>query len=359
MSFEMSGRSSEGRPLDQLDSDAAGPASAAAILVVDDVDANAQLLERLLVRDGHRVRFASDGEEALAAVRQEQPDLILMDVVMPKLDGFDTCRELKSDPKTRLIPVVLITALQDSRDRIRGLEVGADDFISKPLNPAELTARVRSLLRLKRYTDELDTAESVILSLALTIEARDATTEGHCQRLARYAVMLGSELKLADSELAALERGGFLHDIGKVGIPDAVLMKPSRLTPDEFAIMQQHTVIGDRLCGELRSLKRVRPIVRHHHERLDGSGYPDRLRGDQISLVAQIMSVVDVFDALTTLRPYKRSLSAERAYEELFAEAARGWRNPDLVDVFVRLGRSQGFPVFGETALLSGGTGVR
>src|SRR3954470_10321849 len=326
----------------------ASSVSPATILVVEDTPANAHLLERLLVADGHRVRFARDGQEALASIDGDAPDLVLMDVLMPNLDGFDTCRHLKTNPNTRLIPVVLITALQDSRDRIRGLEVGADDFVSKPVNGAELTARVRSLLRIKRFTDELDSAESVILSLALTIEARDATTDGHCQRLARYAVMLGSELGLANHELAALGRGGFLHDIGKVGIPDAVLLKPGRLTVDEFAIMQQHTLIGDRLCGELRSLRNVRPIVRHHHERLDGSGYPDGLRGSGIPLLAQIMSVVDVFDALTTPRPYKPALPAERAYAELVEEVRRGWRNPELVDVFVRLGRAANFPVSGD-----------
>jgi putative two-component system response regulator len=312
-------------------------ASVSTVLVVDDIESNARLFSRLLSRDGHRVLLARDGAEALAIVAREQPDLVLMDVMMPTLDGFETCRQLKQDPLTRLVPVVLVTALQDSRDRIRGLEVGADDFVCKPVNAAELTARVRSLLRIKRYTDELDSAESVILSLALTIEARDATTDGHCQRLARYAVCLGQEIGLPGEQIRALTKGGFLHDIGKVGIPDAVLLKPSALTPEEFSLMKQHTIIGDRLCGELRSLRQVRPIVRHHHERLDGSGYPDGLGGDAIPLLAQIMAVVDVFDALTTARPYKAALSADRAYEELTAEVRRGWRDRELVEALVRV----------------------
>jgi putative two-component system response regulator len=314
-------------------------ATPATVLVVDDIDANARLLERLLAREGHRVLFARDGGEALDRVRRDQPDLVLMDVIMPTLDGFETCRRLKSDPATRLVPVVLITALQSSRDRVKGLEVGADDFLTRPVNTAELTARVRSLLRIKRFTDELDSAESVILSLALTIEARDVSTEGHCQRLARYSVTVGRELGLAEEDLIALAKGGYLHDVGKVGIPDSILLKNSRLTPDEIAIMQQHTVIGDRLCGELRSLKRVRPIVRYHHERLDGSGYPEGLRGDAIPFLAQIMSVVDVFDALTTVRPYKAALSLEHAFEELEGEAARGWRNPAIVKAVLGLAR--------------------
>jgi putative two-component system response regulator len=307
------------------------------VLVVDDLESNARLLERLLVREGHRVTLARGGLEALEIASREHHDLILLDVMMPTLDGFETCRRLKADSGTRLIPVVLITALQDADDRLRGLEVGADDFLRRPVQAAELVARARSLIRIKRYTDELDTAESVIVSLALTIEARDATTDGHCQRLARYAVAVGQELGLADEDIAALARGGYLHDIGKIGIPDAILLKPAKLTPSELAVMRQHPVIGDRLCGELRSLRTVRPIVRHHHERLDGSGYPDGLRGDQIPLLARIMSVVDVFDALTTERPYKPALSIDRACDELAAEVRRGWRDPVLVAALLRV----------------------
>lgn len=313
--------------------------SPATVLVVDDIEANARLLERLLAREGHRVLFARDGGEALDRVRRDQPDLVLMDVIMPTLDGFETCRRLKSDPATRLVPVVLITALQSSRDRVKGLEVGADDFLSRPVNTAELTARVRSLLRIKRFTDELDSAESVILSLALTIEARDASTEGHCHRLASYGTIVGRELGLSEEDLLALEKGGYLHDVGKVGIPDSILLKKGPLTPEEFAIMQTHTVIGDRLCGELRSLRRVRPIVRYHHERLDGTGYPEGLRGNAIPFLAQVLSVVDIFDALTTVRPYKPALPLEQVCQELEAEAARGWRDPVIVRTVLGLAR--------------------
>jgi putative two-component system response regulator len=307
------------------------------VLVVDDIAGNVSLARKVLERDGYLVTTASTGEEALEAVARDHPDVILMDVMMPGLDGFEACRQLKSAAATRLLPVVLVTALRNTQDRIRGIEAGADDFLSKPFNAPELRARVRSLLRIKRYTDDLDTAESVILSLALTIEARDPSTDGHCQRLAAYASALGTELGLGDDDLAALERGGFLHDIGKVGIPDSVLLKPGALTSDEYEQMKQHTVIGDRLCGELRSLRRVRPIVRGHHERLDGSGYPDRLRGDGVPLLAQLMGIVDVFDALTTSRPYKQALPFESACEELAREADRGWRRRDLVEVFIRL----------------------
>jgi putative two-component system response regulator len=319
-----------------LNSQAPGYA-AARILVVDDLDANRALVARLLAPEGYLVSGAVDGAQALKMVAEQQPDLVLLDVMMPGADGFAVCRALKQDPATRLIPVVLITSLSETRSRIEGLEAGADEYVSKPVDAQELRARVRSLLRIKRYTDDLDSAESVIVSLALTIEARDAYTDGHCQRLARYGVALGRAIGCQQEDLDALQRGGFLHDIGKVGIPDAVLLKSGRLTAGEYEVIKQHTVIGDRLCGSLRSLKRVRPIIRYHHERLDGTGYPDGLRGSEIPLLPQIIGIVDVFDALTTERPYKRALSLEDAARELAEEAARGWRNRELVDVFVGL----------------------
>lgn len=305
------------------------------VLIVDDIAGTARLIASLLAPDGHAVRVASDGAEAVRLVRVDPPDLVLMDVMMPLMDGFEACRAIKQDRGTRLIPVVLVTSLDDTASRIRGLEAGADDFVSKPINAPELRARVRSLLRIKGYTDELDSAESVIVSLALTIEARDTTTEGHCQRLAQYAFELGRTLGLNEDDLSALARGGYLHDVGKIGVPDAVLLKRGPLTPEEYEQIKQHAVVGERLCGELRSLRTVRPIVRHHHERLDGSGYPDGLRGDGIPLLAQIMGIVDVFDALTTDRPYRAALPIASAAEELRSEVARGWRRAGLVATFI------------------------
>jgi putative two-component system response regulator len=307
----------------------------ARVLVADDVPANVEAIARILSRDGHRVFRASSGNETLTLVEQARPDLVLLDVMMPERDGFELCALLKGDPATRLIPVVLVTALQDTNAKIRGLNAGADDFVTKPVNPAELQARVRSLLRLKRYTDELDSAVATFLTLAMTIEARDPGTEGHCQRLSRYAVDLGRALGLADDDLETLRRGGVLHDIGKVAVPDTILLKPGPLSHDEVLVMQQHTIVGERLCSELRSLRHVRPIVRHHHERLDGSGYPDGLQGDAIPLLAQVMAIVDVYDALTSDRPYRAAVSPERAFAELQQEADRGWKRRDLVGVFI------------------------
>ena len=319
------------------------------VLVVDDVEGNARLAASVLEPEGYVVSWISSGQAALAHIDRDEPDLILLDVMMPGLDGFETCRQLKSRAATRLIPVVLITALRQSQDRIRGIEAGADDFISKPFNPHELRARVRSLVRIKHYTDDLESADAMIFSLAMTIEARDLMTDGHCQRLAGYAAALGERIGLGDAELAALRRGGFLHDIGKIGIPDAVLLKCGPLSADEYSLMQTHAVIGDRLCGELRSLRGVRPIIRSHHERLDGSGYPDGLRGEAIPLLAQIMGIVDVYDAMTTTRPYRQPTTPAAACDELLREAERGRHRPDLVDAFVSLVRGDDLPVMGGT----------
>jgi putative two-component system response regulator len=314
--------------------------SAGRILVVDDEAPNVQVFSRLMSRLGYDVLTAASGELALESVARDRPDLVLLDVNMPGIDGFEVCRRLKSDTRTRLIPIVLITGLNATEDRVRGIEAGADDFLAKPPVIAELEARVRSLTRMKRYTDELDCAESVILTLGLTIESRDPSTQGHCERLARYAAALGTRLGLDAEQLVALHRGAFLHDVGKVGIPDVILLKPGRLTPTERAVMQQHAVIGHRLCGDLRALDDVRPIVRHHHERPDGTGYPDRLKGEGIPLLARILNVVDCYDALTTERPYKVAFSREQAFRELREEAARGWKFPALVEEFIAIADS-------------------
>ena len=313
------------------------------IVLADDVQANLDLLAGFLRRDGFSVHTATDGATALDLVHERQPDLVLSDVMMPKMNGFELCRRIKQDRATRLIPVVLVTSLAESEDRIEGINAGADDFLTKPVNPHELRARARSLVRLKRFTDDLDSADSVIMSLARTVEARDAYTAGHCERMAAYAATLGRRLRLGDDDVAALHRGGFLHDVGKVAVPDSILLKPGTLTPDEFAIMKRHTIAGETVCGDLRLLRRVRPIVRWHHERIDGSGYPDGLCGDAIPLLAQITGIVDVFDALTTKRPYRDPLSIADACDELRREAGRGWHRFELVDALIELAFSGTF----------------
>jgi putative two-component system response regulator len=317
--------------------------SAARIVVADDVAANVDLLARLLEREGHTVLAAVDGAAAFDLVTRERPDLVISDVMMPAMNGYDLCRRIKQDPATRLTPVVLVTSLSEREDRLAGIEAGADDFLTKPVDALELRARVRSLLKLKAFTDDLDCADSVILSLGLTVEARDAYTVGHCERMATSASALGTHLGLPDEDIAALHRGGYLHDVGKIGIPDAILSKTGPLTPEEYAIMKRHTTIGDSLCGSLRLLRLVRPIIRNHHERGDGSGYPDGLRGDAIPLLAQITAIVDVYDALTTDRVYRKPISDAEAFVELRREAARGWHRPDLVKAFIACAGTEGW----------------
>jgi putative two-component system response regulator len=309
------------------------------IVIADDLASTRSLLQQILAIDGYDVRAVPDGAAALELVEQDIPDLILTDVMMPRLNGIELCRRVKGNPATRLIPVVIITSLTAPEERIAGIEAGADDFLTKPFNQPELRARVRSLMRLRRYTNDLDSAEATIMNMALTIEARDANTGGHCQRMARYATALGLHLGLPDDDCAALRRGGYLHDVGKVSVPDAILLKPGALSAAEFDVMKQHTTVGDRLCGNLNVLRTVRPIVRHHHERLDGSGYPDGLSGSAIPMLAQITGIVDVFDAVTTVRPYHKPKSDDQAYEQLRSEADRGWKSAELVEEFVDMHR--------------------
>ena len=304
------------------------------ILIVDDETAARAALEMLLRREGFDVRDARNGPEAVETCASFRPDLILLDIVMPGMNGFEVCRQIKATPETRLTPVVLITGLYETEDRIMGINAGADDFLSKPIDFNELLARTRSLLRLKQYTDELENAEAVLFSLAQSIEARDPYTRGHCERLAELSARLGEKLGLSDEYITALRRAGIVHDIGKVVVPDAVLLKPDPLSPEDMKVMKKHPIMGEQICAPMRTFRLVLPIIRHHHERHDGSGYPDGLRGDQIPLTAQILQLADVFDALTTDRPYRAASTAAGALEIMEAEAARGWWNRELLATF-------------------------
>jgi putative two-component system response regulator len=303
------------------------------VVVVDDTDVTAEVLRRHLVADGYTVEVACDGPSGLEAVRRTCPDLVLLDVMMPGMSGFELCRRLKADPVTRLTPVVLVTSLDGRDDRLEGVEAGADDFLTKPVDVRQLKARVRALLRVKHCTDDLDSAEEVLLNLGRTVETRDPSTEGHCERLAAYALAMGAELSLGPEDLQALYRGALIHDVGKIAVPDAVLLKPGPLTSAEYEVMKRHTIVGEMLCADFRAFRSVRPIVRHHHERIDGSGYPDRLVGAAVPLLAQMVGILDVFDALTTARPYRPALSFAAAMECLRDEVARGLHDRALVDI--------------------------
>src|ERR1700681_3387950 len=304
------------------------------ILVADDNEANRELLSALLSAEGYQVVCAADGQQALARVNSDSIDLALLDVVMPRPTGFEVCQAMKAKPETRLIPVILLTSLNSDSDRIHGIMCGADDFLSRPVNKHELLARVHSLLRLKQFTDELDNAETVLFSLALSIEAKDPYTEGHCDRLSKYSVALGEKLRLPEDLRVALRRGALIHDIGKLAVPEHILLKPGPLTAEERIIMQQHSITGDRICSPLRSFRQVLPIIRHHHEKWDGSGYPDGLKGEQIPLTARILQVTDVYDALTTDRPYRKALPKEEALTIMREEMKRGWWDRSILHEF-------------------------
>ena len=254
--------------------------------------------------------------------------------MMPGMSGFEVCRHIKARPEMRLTPVVLITGLSATDDRIQGINAGADDFLSKPIDFSELLARARSLVRLKQFTDELEHAESVLFSLARSIEARDPYTRGHCERLAEMSAGLAERLELPEEQIRALRRAGVVHDIGKVAVPDAILLKPGPLSPEETATMRLHPVVGERICAPLRTFRLVLPVIRHHHERHDGSGYPDGLRGAEIPLTAAILQLADVYDALTTNRPYRTASPSSEALRIMEEEAARGWWNRELLEAF-------------------------
>ena len=310
------------------------------ILVADDLAANRELLEELLTTQGFTVITVSGGADVIQELARTPVDLVLMDVMMPGLTGFQACEKIKNNPDTYLIPVILITALCDRQDRIEGIKVGADDFLSRPVDRTELLARVRSHLRLKHRTDEVERAESVLFSLARSIEGKDPYTHGHCERLADYSARLGQQLGLAEDQITALRRAGIVHDVGKIAVPDAILLKPGRLTPDEWTIIREHSAVGERICAPLKSFRFVLPIIRHHHEKLDGSGYPDGLRGDAIPIAARVLQIVDVYDALTTDRPYKKAFSITDALQTMKEEVSQGWWDPHIFDQFERLVRT-------------------
>ena len=306
------------------------------VLVVDDHPLNLELIEGCLADVDCRVITATDGIEALELVKKDRPDLVLLDVMMPRMDGYEVCQRLKESPEGKLLPVVMVTALGQIADRVRGLEVGADDFIVKPIERVELVARVRSLLRVKQLYDRLDDAQRTIFSLARAVEAKDSALESHTERVGMNARRLGEALGLGEDTLDDLLWGGVIHDIGKIGIPDSILLKPGPLTVDEFEIMKQHVFIGEEIARPLRSAHDLLPIIRNHHERIDGTGYPDGLAGEDIPLGARIVAICDAFDAMISDRPYRKGLTHANAMATLVAGAGTQW-DGQLVAIFQTL----------------------
>ncbi|MBI4520302.1 MAG: response regulator [Gemmatimonadetes bacterium] len=313
----------------------------AVILVVDDSALNRQILDDQLRGEGFIVVQASNGQEALEYVERLPPDVILLDAMMPGIDGFEVARRLKAHAQTRLIPIIMITALTDQSHKILSIEAGADHFISKPFDRAEVRARVHAVLRLKRLTDELESAENIIFALARAVRAKDVGTEAHTMRVTALALEMGQRLSVSPDELEDLEKASILHDIGKIAIPDAVLNKPGPLNEAEWDLMKKHTLKGVEICRPLRALRGSLPIIRWHHERLDGSGYPDGLIGDQIPVTARIMAVVDIYDALESRRPYKPPFSREKCISVLREGVENGWWDGRVVEALVSVLRQR------------------
>jgi putative two-component system response regulator len=307
------------------------------ILIVDDDDPARQAMSLLMDAEGYRVRTACDGRAALDQIESEKPDLVLLDMQMPGLSGNQVCERLKRNPLTRLIPVVMHTGVGDLAPRLLAREFDADDYLMKGSSMLELRARVRSLLRLKQHTDELEHAESVLATVARIVEKRDFFVHEHCQEVAALCQRLGSRLGLDDGTIERLRLGATFHDIGKIVIEDAILQKQGPLSDAERAKMMTHAAVGSELVQPMRTLADIVPLIRHHHERLDGSGYPDGLAGDQISLEVRVLTVADIYQALVSARPYKPAFAPSKAVAILREESAKGWWDGAVVETLAGL----------------------
>jgi putative two-component system response regulator len=308
--------------------------ASARILLVDDMQENLELLTEMLTAEGHQVELATNGEEALAKALAHPPDLVLMDIGMPRMDGLEACRRLKQDERTRLIPVVLVTGLTSREDRIQAIAAGCDDFLTKPVDAEQLLARTRNLLRTKGLVDQLEQAENVLVSLANALDAKDPYTRGHSDRVADLASELGGAAGLARAACHDLRRAGQLHDIGKIGIPNEYLRKPGKLTTEEYEVVKEHAAIGAEICKPLRTMTPLISLIRGHHERLDGRGYPDALAAESIPLPLRCLTIGDIYDALTSDRAYRRAMPSEAALTVLREEASAGMWDARLVDLF-------------------------
>jgi putative two-component system response regulator len=308
---------------------------AATLLLVDAVPSSRRSVRNMLQLPQYNIVECASAAEAIEYIAQERVDVILTALSLPGMSGMELCRWMKANRDTQLIPILVLTSAKHCAQEIQARLAGADEFISKPVHPELLRARIASMLRTKTLTDSLEKAESILFALAQAVEERDLYTGEHCHRLAVYSVALGKAAGVPHADRLALYRGGYLHDIGKISIPDSILFKPGALTAEEWAIMRRHTIKGEEICRPMRSLADVLPIIRSHHERWDGSGYPDGLRRDEIPLLARVLQICDIYDALTSVRCYKPALSHDQAIEVLRAETRRGWRDPDLVDLFI------------------------
>ncbi len=314
--------------------------ASAKILVVDDRPLSRMATVDLLAIEGYEAIETDCSSSPLELIIREQPDLILLDAIVPYIEGFELCRLLKQNIQTRLIPTIGMTVDNDRQTRLQFLQAGCDDFLSKPLDRVDLLAKVKSLIRQKRLNEGLDQTEQVLFLLAKAIENRFTDSGNSCARLAALAQSFGEYLQLAAQDIEDLCFAARIHDIGTIGIPDAVLLKVGELTPQERETIEQHVLIGEKICQPMKNRSGVLPIIRHHHERWDGSGYPDGLLGEQIPQLAQVFQILDIYDALTSSRPHKKALTPTEALTTIVEETSKGWRNPQLVEQFTNFIRS-------------------
>ena len=307
------------------------------ILVVDDLKIHLELIEAIFEKEGCNVLTAQNASEALHVAENFSPDLAILDVMMHGMNGYELCKKLKERSGVRFFPVILVTSLSETEDKIAGIEAGADDFISKPFKSLELITRVRSLLKLKSLQEELDHSESVILTLAVALDSKDPYTKGHSERVANLSAEFAAFIGLPEKEQSLIKKTGTLHDIGKIGIGDYILHKTGILTKEELRLIEQHTVIGENICRPLYSLNSILPAIRHHHERWDGTGFPDGLKGKDIPLMAKILAIVDSFDAMVSERPYRSPASMEEAIRRMEMEKSFGQWDPSLLDRFIEM----------------------
>lgn len=313
----------------------------ALVLIADDNEVNVNLIQAQLQNQGYEMAVAMDGQEALDKVYALMPDLILLDIMMPKLDGYEVCRRLKLDPRTMFIPIVVLTALSEMQDKIKALEMGADDFLTKPFNKLELRTRVKSLLRVKQLHDELESSTDVLGAMILALEAKDPYTKGHSERVSALAVKLGARVGLNEAAQRRLERAGLLHDIGKIGMSEAILHKQGKLTDEEIAKMREHPELGYKILQPLKSMAPILQIVRSYHERCDGKGYPDGLTKDQIPKEARVLAIADAYDSLTSTRSYREGVSHEDALSKMEKDVGSGQFDDELLRQFLAMMKAE------------------
>lgn len=318
------------------------------VLVADDHKLTRELLVAYLSAAGYDTVEAEDGKETLRRLADFSPDLVLLDIIMPELNGYEVCRRIKENQETTLLPVIVVTGLDDFETRLKMLNIGADDYINKPINEKELLTRIRNHLRIKRLTDQLEDAESIIMLLVRILEAKDPYTRGHSERVAEYSRRIAEDIGFDSERLQILHRAALLHDVGKIGVEDAIIRSTARLTQEELEKVHSHPSIGIEIISSLSSLSEALGPIQSHHERFDGTGYPEKLARDDIPLEARIVAVADTFDALTTDRPYRKTLLKEEALDEMKQSALSGQLDPELVETFIGLMNRAPAPKDGE-----------